>query len=124
MLALLFILYSTLTHFINVHRTAYFPSPINLSGDSHGLCISTLTAFYERFQPELRFINVNLASLIGCETPKVKNFRKTIAYNNALEAARNSIYHSGASGSNSSDLCDVSLVDQVTSLERDISNLS
>lgn len=68
------------THFDDVHRITLFPDSTALCGSDGGLSLAKLIFFYERFQPHLRYINIKLSSLIGCEAKTIKNFEKTCIF--------------------------------------------
>lgn len=125
-------------HFIKFHRSSLFPDPNTLMGSDEGLNFARLAIFYDGLQPPVRNINIKLASLIGCEPKVVRNFKKTLAFPRAMTAARDSMtVHGSLIDRDSSDSdpgsanflslkdnFDFSFIEQVSDLEKDISNLS
>lgn len=123
------------SHFIKLHKPLLFPDPRPPIGHDQRYDIARLI-FYERFAPNTRYINIQMATLTGYEVKLIKNLKATIAFSRILREIRTAnnsqprlsissryVYDSATSPPFEVDY-DNSLIEQMADLQQDVANLS
>lgn len=75
-------------HFINTHRNFLFPAQDACSTDELRT-LAELVVLFERNLPGLKWINIKLSTLVGCDAARFKRLKENVGHRRSLALARN-----------------------------------